>query len=94
MLLYHVSPRKNRVSIAKRGIDPAKAQSIWKRSWLVPAEKIGLAIEHVRKRHRCRLFDVWEVDSFAADAQPFMDTWVFTSDKLTVATLVENGPET
>lgn len=52
-LLFHVSPRKNRESLLRHGIDPAKSRGRHKRIWLAGHRKLVWAIMHIAKHHRC-----------------------------------------
>lgn len=56
--LYHVTPRWNMGSILRRGILASLARGKKKRVWLVPAQLLEWARNHVMDRHRCGYDDV------------------------------------
>jgi hypothetical protein len=58
MIVYHATPRRNRRSIDRTGLDPAKSKQGRKAVWLFAAPRLEWAILHVANRHRCRVADV------------------------------------
>lgn len=62
--LYHVSPRANRESIQRTGIEPAVfSQGKQKTAWYVESSRVMWALVHCAARHNCDVFDldVWIV---------------------------------
>lgn len=51
MILYHCTPRRNKPSIRREGIDPAYSRSDTERSYYVTAGSLDWAIPHVAMRH-------------------------------------------
>jgi hypothetical protein len=64
MLLYHVSPRANRDSIIRLGVDPIFATGEHKYSWWVDRPRLEWAIIHVSAKYN---LSVLQCDVFMAD---------------------------
>jgi hypothetical protein len=58
MIVYHATPRRNRRSIDRTGLDPARSKQGRKAVWLFSASRLEWAILHVANRHRCKVADV------------------------------------
>lgn len=51
MILYHVSPTRNTVSISEHGIDPSYSTGKLEASWYVSKNRVLWAIAHCSARH-------------------------------------------
>lgn len=51
LTLFHVTPKKNYLSIRTYGILPTKSQGFYQRIWLASKEKLAWALNHVSQWH-------------------------------------------
>ena len=65
MLLYHVSPRRNRKGILARGLLTRKSKGKLQAVWLVAENMVEWAILHVHGRHKAA---VERIDVFPVEA--------------------------
>lgn len=61
-LLYHVSPARNRASIARSGIEPLFSQGKAQACWYVSPDRLEWALAHCSARHKV---DVTQLDVYS-----------------------------
>lgn len=66
--LFHISPGKNRASIAKSGVDPIWSRGKTNTSWWVDQTMIAWALAHCSARHNLPVdkLEVWYRDAPSA----------------------------
>lgn len=75
--LFHVSPAKNHVSIAKFGVEPLYSRGKRKTSWWVDQRKLAWALAHVSIGHQLPVneLEVWYRDGETAKGMK-RSSWV------------------
>lgn len=88
MTLYHVSPSKNRDSIARFGIDPIFSKGKQNVSWFVDQSKLVWAVAHCSARHSVSVdkLDVWVTETPLKRQRKTSWRGVFTTPCRTLAT--------
>lgn len=81
MILYHVTPTRNIVSILDEGIDPEYSKGARKVSWFVTELMLMWAIAHVSSRHSvgAHMISVCVCEQIEVDLQRTRWRGVFTS---------------
>lgn len=67
MTVFHVTPNRNRASIACRGLLTRKSKGKRPAVWLVTADRVEWAILHVSRRHKVEVDDVLVIEVDASE---------------------------
>jgi hypothetical protein len=81
--LYHLSPRRNLVSILEHGLRLSCAQSRQRVIWLCEGHRVAWGVRHIEKRHVCPVdyLSIFQVNVPVMDCKKFRDgIWLYGKD--------------
>jgi len=73
--LFHVTPDKNLLSIAQRGVDPEFSEGKMKRSWYVDETELVWAFAHVAARRDLQLSQLAAIRVLASEDEIKRTSW-------------------